>query len=235
MTLEKLQALLAAGAISQEEFDELSKGFKPETPPAGAGTTGAAAGAAEPAKPKETPPPPAAEDGLEARIQQMVDRATNRLGNDNKVLKLQLEKERKKNLTVEELKQVELQEKEQELLQKEKEIQEKENRMYAIKALKKFDLDDGGEDSLDYIDFVMAEDETVIDEKVKSLKSLIDRRVKKEVEQTFRENGRDPAKGGSGGGKENPWSKESWNLTKQMELEISSPEAAKVLKAGAGK
>ena len=41
--------------------------------------------------------------------------------------------------------------------------------------------------------------------------------------------------GGAGGGKDNPWSKENWNLTKQMELEINDPELAKSLKASAGK
>ena len=47
--------------------------------------------------------------------------------------------------------------------------------------------------------------------------------------------GLDAGKGGAGGGKDNPWSKENWNLTKQMELEINDPELAKSLKASAGK
>lgn len=86
-------------------------------------------------------------DDLDARIakavQTAVDRATNKLGNENKKLKDQLNAERKKNLSADELKKVELQEKEDAITQKENELKEKENRMYAIKALKKAELDDG--------------------------------------------------------------------------------------------
>lgn len=214
MTMEKLKELLANGSITQEEFEEMSKNVKPEEPP-------------EP----EGDPEEGIEEKIAKAVQLAVDRATNKLGNEKKKLKEDLEKERKKNLTAEELKQVEMQEKEQELERKENEIRDKENRMYAIKALKKAELDDGSEESLEFVDFVLANDEENIDKKVKSLSALICARVKKEVEKTFKESGREPGKGSSAGANDNPWSKESWNLTKQMELELKDPEKAKTLKA----
>lgn len=228
MKLSRLQELLKTGAISQEDYDEMAKTAEQDTPPAD--------------PPKDTPPkdePPADPEDpdkkLEKMVQAAVDRATNKIGNENKKLKEQLEAERKKNLSADELKQVELQEKETELAQKEQEIKEKENRMYAIKALKKAELDDGSEETLDLVEFVLGEDETAIDMKVKALQRFAQRVAKNTTDGIYKANGRTPGKGNAGGGSDNPWSKESWNLTKQMELEISNPELAKTMKAGAGK
>ena len=63
----------------------------------------------------------------------------------------------------------------------------------------------------------MGEDETAIDLKVKACRSL-QRIIKNTTDGIYKTNGRIPGKGGAGGGKDNPWSKENWNLTKQMEL-----------------
>lgn len=228
MKLSKLQELLKTGAISQEDYDEMAKTAEQDTPPANPPTDN---------PPKEDPStdPEDPDKKLEKLVQAAVDRATNKIGNENKKLKEQLEAERKKNLSADELKQVELQEKEQELAQKEQEIREKENRMYAIKALKKAELDDGSEETLDLVEFVLGEDETTIDLKVKALQKFAQRVAKNTTDGIYKANGRTPGKGNAGGGSDNPWSKESWNLTKQMELEISNPELAKTLKAGAGK
>lgn len=228
MKLSKLKELLKNGTISQEDYDEMVKTAEQDDPPAN--------------PPKDNPskedPPTDPEDPdkkLEKLVQAAVDRATNKIGNENKKLKEQLEAERKKNLSADELKQVELQEKETELAQKEQEIREKENRMYAIKALKKAELDDGSEETLDLVEFVLGEDETTIDMKVKALQKFAQRVAKNTTDGIYKANGRTPGKGNAGGGSDNPWSKESWNLTKQMELEISNPELAKTMKAGAGK
>lgn len=228
MKLSKLQELLKTGAIAQEDYDEMAKTAEQDTPPANPPTDN---------PPKEDPStdPEDPDKKLEKLVQAAVDRATNKIGNENKKLKEQLEAERKKNLSADELKQVELQEKEQELAQKEQEIREKENRMYAIKALKKAELDDGSEETLDLVEFVLGEDETAIDLKVKALQKFAQRVAKNTTDGIYKANGRTPGKGNAGGGSDNPWSKESWNLTKQMELEISNPELAKTLKAGAGK
>lgn len=228
MKLSKLQELLKTGTISQEDYDGMAKTAEQDTPPANLPTDN---------PPKEDPStdPEDPDKKLEKLVQAAVDRATNKIGNENKKLKEQLEAERKKNLSADELKQVELQEKEAELAQKEQEIKDKENRMYAIKALKKAELDDGSEETLDLVEFVLAGDETTIDLKVKALQKFAQRVAKNTTDGIYKANGRTPGKGNAGGGSDNPWSKESWNLTKQMELEISNPELAKTLKAGAGK
>lgn len=229
MKLSKLKELLKNGAISQEEYDEMEKTAEQDLPPA------------DPLKkpePPNNPDPPADDDPDEKMmkmIQTAVDRATNRLGNENKLLKDKLEKTRKEKMTAEELKQVELQEKETELAQKEQEIKEKENRMYAIKALKKAELDDGSEDTLDLVEFVLGEDEADIDLKVKALQKFAQRIIKNTTDGIYKSNGRTPGRGNGGSGQDNPWSKGGWNLTKQMELELNNPELAKTLKASAEK
>ena len=233
MKLSKLKKLLETGVIAQEEYDEMSKTAEDDTK--------AAASNDDPVQDDSEVDPPKGDqdDDLETKIaktvQAAVDRATNKLGNANKKLKEDLEKERKKNLSAEELKQLELQEKETELAQKEQEIREKENRMYAIKALKKAELDDGSEDTLDLVEFVLGEDETAIDLKVKALQKFAQRVAKNTTDGIYKANGRTPEKGNAGGGQDNPWSKEAWNLTRQMEMELKNPELAKTMKASAGK
>lgn len=233
MKLSKLKKLLETGVISQEEYDEMSKTAEDDTK--------ASSSNDDPAKddPEADPSKGDPDDDLETKIakavQAAVDRATNKLGNANKKLKEDLEKERKKNLSTEELKQLELQEKETELAQKEQEIREKENRMYAIKALKKAELDDGSEDTLDLVEFVLGEDETAIDLKVKALQKFAQRVAKNTTDGIYKANGRTPGKGNAGSGQDNPWTKEAWNLTRQMEMELKNPELAKTMKASAGK
>ena len=132
---------------------------------------------------------------IEAMIQRAVDRATNKLGNDNKKLRAELEAERKKNLSASELKQLELQEKEDAIAERERALTDKENRLIAIKAIKEVGLDDGSDASLAIVDFVMAEDEEGIRERVKVFDALIKRIVKAQVDGVFRSNGRTPGVG----------------------------------------
>lgn len=229
MKLSKLKKLLETKAISQEEYDEMSKTAEDDTQDDDPGAD----------EDDEDDEQDGSDDDLDARIskaiQSAVDRATNKLGNENKKLKEQLKTERKKNLSADELKQVELQEKEDAIALKEKEIKEKENRMYAVKALKKAELDDGSEEALELVDFVLGEDETAIDLRVKALQKFAQRIVKKTTDGIYKTNGRNPGKGSAGSSKENPWSKETWNLTKQMNIELSDPDLAKMLKASAEK
>lgn len=225
MKLSKLKELLKSGSITQEEFDEMEKTAEQDDPPVELPEdTG------EPSAESEDP-----DKKLEKMIQAAVDRATNKLGNENKLLKDKLEKTRKEKLSADELKQVELQEKEAELARQQAEIQTEKNRMYAIKALKKAELDDGSEDTLDLVEFVLGEDETDIDVKVKALQKFAQRIAKNTTDGIYKANGRNPGRGNAASGSDNPWSKESWNLTKQMELELSNPELAKTLKSSAGK
>ena len=228
MKLTKLKELLKSGAVTQEEYDEMSKTAEDDTK----------ADPTEDSPEDEPPEDEPLEDDLETKIakavQSAVDRATNKLGNENKLLKDKLEKTRKEKMTAEELRQVELQEKEDELARQQAEIQMEKNRMHAIKALKKAGLADGSEATLDLVEFVLGKDEPAIDLRVKALQKFAQRVAKNTTDGIYKANGRTPGKGNAGGGKDNPWIKESWNLTKQMELELNDPELAKTMKASAG-
>ena len=223
MNLEELKALLASGAITQAQFDAMVEklGLKEEPP--------------KDPDPKDPPTDPTDADKLlEKKIQQAVDRATNKLGNDNKALREELEKLRKEKLTKEELEKLEAEEREKDLAAREKALKDAENKMYAVKALKKAGLDDGSETTLELLTIVNGADEAAIDANIKALKALVDKMVKAEVEKTFKGNGRNPEKG-AGGADDNPYMAATYNLTKQMELEATNPELAKKLQAAAGK
>lgn len=134
-------------------------------------------------------------DEVEKLINRAVDRATNKLGNDNKKLRSDLEAERKKNLSDKEIKDLELQDKEKEIAERERALTEKENRLIAIKAIKEAGLDDGSDTSLAIVDFVMADDEEGIRERVKTFNALVEKIVKAKVDGVFRANGRTPGVG----------------------------------------
>ena len=226
MTLEELKALLKSGAITQAQFEAMCKQFGFDVPD----------DKDEPDDDKDKDEPDDEKDKLlEKKIQQAVDRATNRLGNDNKKLKEELEKLRKEKLTADELKALEDEEKEKDLAEREAAVKVAENKLYAVKAIKKAGLDDGSETALDILALVNAGDEESIDSNIKALKALVDKLVKAEVEKTFKGNGRKPEQGSNGVGDDNPYMEKSFNLTRQMELEATNPELAKKLKAAAGK
>lgn len=220
MNKEKLDQLLASGAITQEEYDAMIQNIT-ETP-------------APTSPPAPSEPPKPSNDDLEMLVQRAVDRATNKLGNENKALKERLEKLQNEKLTDEERRQLEIKERERALEEKERAVKQSENRLYALKAIKQAKLDDGSADSMELIDFVMGEDEEEINAKVKSFSALVNRFVKAQVDETFKNNGRNPDKGNDNPAGENPYKEESFNLTKQWELEAKNPELAKAMKAAAG-
>lgn len=224
MSLEELKALLASGAITQAQFEAMCKHCGYEIKPED-----------DPDDPNKKTDPDDTEKLLEKRIQQAVDRATNKLGNDNKQLREELEKLRKEKLTAAELKELEDAEKEKDLAEREAAVKAAENKMYAVKAIKKAGLDDGSEAALDILALVVGADEATTESNIKALKALVDKLVKAEVEKTFKDNGRNPEGGAGGAGSDdNPYSAKSFNLSKQMELELKDPELAKRLKAAAG-
>jgi hypothetical protein len=225
MTLEELKALLASGAITQAQYEAMCKQFGYEI---------------EQDNPDDKNNPDNKgteldEKLLEKKIQQAVDRATNKLGNDNKALREELEKLRKEKLTAEELKQLEDAEKEKDLADREAAVKAAENKLYAITAIKKAGLDDGSETALEILSLVNASDTEDIDKNITALKALVDKLVKAEVQKTFKGAGRKPEKGAGGASDDNPYLDSTYNLTKQMELEATNPELAARLKAAAGK
>lgn len=221
MTIDELKALLDAGKITKEQFGAMAKAIDPNYTEE------------EPAPETEPEPEPAPEDDIDKKIQRAVDRATNKLGNENKKLRQQLDALKKAKLTDEEAADLERQEREDALAERERALQEKENRLYAIKAIKAAGLDDGSDRALELVDFVLGGTEADIDLRVKAFGGLVKKFVKAEVDKTFKQNGRNPEQG-AGAGDKNPWAKESYNITQQMQLEITNPELAKQMKAAAG-
>lgn len=139
-------------------------------------------------------------EAIEKLIQSRVDKITAELGKKNANLQKELDKAKREKLSDEEVRKLELADKEKELTAKEQDLLDRENRLYAIKAIKEIGLDDGSQNSLELIDFVMGKDEEAITERVKAFKGLVDRFVNAKVDQTFKANGRTPNSGSTNNG-----------------------------------
>lgn len=224
MNKEKLDSLLASGAITQEEYNEMLSKL-------GGNENGLQEKGQEETKQKEVNT--FDEEKLEKLIQAKVDRLTARLGKEKADLQKEVDKLKREKLSDEEIKQLEISEKEKALAERERALLDKENRLYAIKAIKAAQLDDGSDKSLELVDFVMSDDTETIDKRVKAFGDLVRKFVTAEVEKKFKSNGRTPNTGSSGGGNNNPFSKESFNLTEQMRILSENPELAKQLQAAA--
>ncbi len=131
-------------------------------------------------------------NSIEELIQRAVDRATNKLGNENKKLRESVTKLQKEHLSENELKEIELREKEADIADREAKLQEKINREFALKSIKEAGLDDGGSNSLELIDFVVCDSEEATLGRVKAFSELVNKFVKAEVDKTFKMNGRNP-------------------------------------------
>lgn len=159
---------------------------------------------------------------IEKIIQSAVDRATNKLGNENKKLRDQIDTLKKTHMTEAELKQSEIAEKEADIAEREKTIADKENRWYAMKAIKAAGLDDGSDLSLELVDFVVSDNEETTNKRVELFAALVNKRVKEEVEKTFKTNGRNPEKSGIGKTED----KNESNLAAQLGKVTAEREAA---------
>lgn len=216
MTLEELKKQLEEGKLTQEQFDEMVRILGLEL------------------NPDPDPEPQPEPDDIDKLIEKAVDRATNKLGNENKALREKLEKLKKTKLSAEEIAEEERREKETALAEREAAVKAAENRMFALKQIKKIGLDSGDETAIQIVDLVMGEDEDAISENVSALKKLVDSLVAAEVDKAFKSTGRVPSKGKSGGTQNNPFSKDTYNLTEQMRLLQENPELAEQLKMEAG-
>jgi hypothetical protein len=216
MTLEELKKQLEEGKLTQEQFDEMVRILGLEL------------------NPDPDPEPQLEQDDIDKLIEKAVDRATNKLGNENKALREKLEKLKKTKLSAEEIAEEERREKETALAEREAAVKAAENRMFALKQIKKIGLDSGDETAIQIVDLVMGEDEDAISENVSALKKLVDSLVAVEVDKAFKSTGRVPGKGKSGGTQNNPFSKDTYNLTEQMRLLQENPELAEQLKMEAG-
>lgn len=132
---------------------------------------------------------------IETIVQNAIAEVTKGWKAEKETLEAKISELMKKGLTPEQLKELEDKEKEAAQNKREAEITDRENRFYAITAIKKAGLDDGGETALELIDLVMGKDQNEIDLKVKSLSNLVKKMVSAEVEKTFKDNGRSPESG----------------------------------------
>lgn len=231
MTLEKLKALLEAGSITQEEFDELAKTVKDPEPTDPIPTD------PEPTDPEPTDPDP--DEAAKRRYQAQLDREMAKERREKAELKRKLERLENKFLTEEQKKQREFEEKQRELEEQRRELTLEKNKMYAVKSMKKANINDSEEAMLIMEKLVSScEDETEIDEMIELLKAWRDKDVAKgvetEVTKRFKDGAYTPKKGNELNGGVNPWKAEQLNLTKQMEIEASNPELAAQLMAAAG-
>lgn len=210
---EKLKKMLEDGIITQEQYNELI-GTDPTGTDIDDGT-----GDNEPS------------EEVRKLAQSLADKANASLGKENAKLKKEIDKLKKQNLTAEQLKKIEDEEKEALLAERERNVILAENKLYAIAELKEAGLDDGSKSSLDLIDLVMDEDKEAIKSKIKAVNNIIKARVKAEVEKVFKDNSSVPGKASGASGTVNPYAKETFNLTEQMRLEVENPEYAKQLRA----
>lgn len=148
-----------------------------------------------PAQSNENSQTEAKNNDFEAMIQRAVDRATNKLGNENKKLRGEIETLKKANMDADELKKFELSEKEKAIAEREQALNDKANRLHAIKAIEDAGLGDGKGASLAIVEFVMADTEEAINEKVKAFDALVKRLVETKVADVFKANGRTPGTG----------------------------------------
>lgn len=122
-------------------------------------------------------------------------------------LQKELDELRKEKLTQDELNRLDLAKRETEVANREAVIRDKENRLHAIQALEQAQLVGNGMTSADLIPFVMDNTTAGIDNKVKALTALLDKRAQAEKDRIYQLAGRTPQQvrdDGAGGGNAAP-------------------------------
>lgn len=150
------------------------------------------------------------------RVQAGVDKQTAELGKKIAALQKELDKQKKAAMSAEEASQYDLAQKEKELAEREQMLLDKENRLLAIKAIKAAGLDDGSDMSLELVDFVMANDEEAINNKVKAFSALVKKFVSAEVDKTFKKNGRNPNGGAGSAASDDDGKKDSNSVAERL-------------------
>lgn len=219
MSIEELKALLEAGHITQEQFDEMAKHIEnADTDP----------------KPT-TDPDPTDDEALKRLRQAELDKALAKERKEKAELKRRLDRMQKQYLSEEENRQNQFEEERRQFEEERKLFELEKRKTYAFKAMKKVGVEDSEEATLLIEKLVSAcEDEIDIDDTIKLLKTILEKQDKKTVDKIYKENGYTPKKASSLNGGVNPYTKEQFNLTAQMQLENTNPELAAQLKAAAG-
>ena len=141
---------------------------------------------------QQTENKPLSAEEIRKLIQASTDRATADLGKQIAALKKENETLKKQNMSAEEVKKFEIDEREKTIAAKEKDLLDRENRLFALKAIKEIGLDDGSERALELVDFVMADKQDTITERVKAFNTLVQGFVSAQVDAKFKAIGRTP-------------------------------------------
>ena len=223
-TIEELKAALANGEITQEQYDTLAAELEGGKQPAQNAPT-------EEELMKKLLESDALKDVIAKQVQSAEDRVrtqyTKQLQEKENVIKA-LETAK---MTEEERAAHELAERERLVAEKEAEIKRISLEHHASKVV----ADEKYKLNAEALPFILAENETEIENRANALSKFIDKEVQKRVEAEFAKHNYNP--GGtqkSTSGEKNPWSKEHWNLTEQGRLLVKDPEKAKQMAAQAG-
>lgn len=134
-------------------------------------------------------------DDFDRLLKARVDKAMEEERKKNKNLEKEIEKMKRDKMTADELKKYDDEKRDRELAERERAIADKENRYYAIGAIKKAGLDDGGDTALKIVDLVLGKDSDEIDNKVSALNELVNKLVDNKVNEKFKSAGRIPNTG----------------------------------------
>ena len=134
-------------------------------------------------------------DDLDRLLKARLDKAMEEERKKNKSLEKEIEKMKRDKMTADELKKYDDEKRDRELAEREQAIADKENRYYAISAIKKAGLDDGGDTALKIVDLVLGKDSDEIDNKVSALNELVNKLVDNKVNEKFKSAGRIPNTG----------------------------------------
>ncbi|MFR5772753.1 MAG: DUF4355 domain-containing protein [Lachnospirales bacterium] len=134
-------------------------------------------------------------DDLDRLLKARLDKAMEEERKKNKSLEKEIEKMKRDKMTADELKKYDDEKRDRELAEREQAIADRENRYYAISAIKKAGLDDGGDTALKIVDLVLGKDSDEIDNKVSALNELVNKLVDNEVNEKFKSAGRIPNTG----------------------------------------
>lgn len=132
---------------------------------------------------------------IDRLLQAKLDKAMAEERKKNASLTKEIEKMRREKMTADELKKYDDEKRDRELAEREQAIADRENRYYAIGAIKKAGLDDGGDTALKIVDLVLGKDSDEIDNKVSALNELVNKLVDNKVNEKFKSAGRIPNTG----------------------------------------
>lgn len=217
MNKEQLDALLAEGKITQEEYDAKLKEIE-----------GGGAGDDKKKAQEEFLNSDAFKKILDKQIQSATDRVRTEYSKEKKELQQELEALKAAQMTEEERKEAELKQEREALAAERAELARLKVENHATKILADKKL------PLETLEFVAAEDESKTTDRIDKFTELVDKLVQAKVEEEFAKHGYTPGGGSSNKSVVNPFAKETFSLTEQGKLLRENPELAKKLAAQAG-